>query len=607
MTTAAFLRAQASVQEQQTRNYAQLLYGFVQNNRSSFEDPQHLLGAIRSRSWGILMELADSMGVNAVQLPAPEYLVRNQFVQLVRKYPFSPKEIEGLDPEATAKKRFLAAERRCRRVNLRFANSNKLFQRKPDYERYITAARRYIAWVIGEVPNLPKIYELCDFGPGAAIGCGGDTTSFARKLLADTWTCSRSAVPYALGALWAHAQVREWVLSKEGASIYSVDPDAFRDLVLSRLEYTEHNKIEMVPKTAKTHRAIAVEPVLNGFLQKGVGEFIAACLRQRGQDLRDQERNQMRAKIGSRPDGGIPYITLDLSMASDTLALNVCKFLLPSEWYELLVQLRVQKGRLKDGGEISYSKMSSMGNGFTFPLETLIFSSICHAAAVVCNQKPDFSVYGDDIIVRQDLGLIVVELLNLIGFSVNRDKSFFFGPFRESCGADWLGGVDVRPVVLDGPLASIEALFSIHNATMRSPLVEAMFENVRPTIRDMVPAEFRFLRPYPGQEDTAFEVPIDTFLGSGGGTWCADEQRWIWRELAHRSICDFDTRWRGSATLLTTAALRGSSPKVPYALRRKTKTLFVRTDNVGDIKRDKRRLSIWQAAVRASRPDSKLG
>lgn len=606
MTTAAFLRAQASVQEQRSKNYAALLYGFVQNNRSFFETPDHLLGAIRSRSWSVLLKLADSVGENAVQLPAPEYLVRNQFVQLVRKYPFSPKEIEGLDPELTATKKFVASERRCRRVNMRVANSNRFYQRYPQYEPYVTAARRYIRWVIGEVPNLPKIYELCDFGPGAAIGCGGDTTSFARKLLADTWTCTRSAVPYALGALWANAQVREWVLSKEG-SIYSVDPDLFRDLVLSRLEYTEHNKIEMVPKTAKTHRAIAVEPVLNGFLQKGVGEFIAACLRQRGQDLRDQMRNQMRAKIGSRPDGGIPYITLDLSSASDTLALLVCKLLLPGPWYDLLVQLRVQKGMFKDGGVISYSKMSSMGNGFTFPLETLIFSSICHAAAVVSGQKPDFSVYGDDIIVRQDLGLIVVELLNLIGFSVNRDKSFFFGPFRESCGADWLGGVDVRPVVLDGPLSSLESLFSIHNATLRSPLVEAMFDKVRPTLRDMVPAEFRFLRPYPGQEDTAFEVPMDIFQGSGGGTWCADEQRWVWRELAHRPICDFDTKWRGSATLLATAALRGSSSGVPYALRRKTKTSVVRTTNVGAIKRDNRRLAFWQTAVRASRPDSRLG
>lgn len=89
MTTATFLRAQASVQEQQTRNYAQLLYGFVQNNRSSFETPDLLLGAIRSRSWKRLLELADSMG-GAVQCPAPEYLVRNQFALLVRKYPFTP-------------------------------------------------------------------------------------------------------------------------------------------------------------------------------------------------------------------------------------------------------------------------------------------------------------------------------------------------------------------------------------------------------------------------------------------------------------------------------------------------------------------------------------
>lgn len=603
MTTATFLRAQASVQEQQTRNYAQLLYGFVQNNRSSFETPDLLLGAIRSRSWKRLLELADSMG-GAVQCPAPEYLVRNQFALLVRKYPFTPEQIPGLDPRAKATEKFLAAETRCGRVNLRLL-SNKLYEKYPQYEPYLTAAKRWISWTIGEVPNLPKIYELCNFGPGAAIGCGGDTTSMARKLLAESWTITRSAVPYALGALWANAQVREWLLSQEGA-IYSVNPTLFKWRVISRLEYTEHNKIEMVPKTAKTHRAIAVEPVLNGYLQSGAGEYIAICLRQRGIDLSDQSKNQTLARRGSIPSSGVPYITLDLSSASDSLALAACKLLLPPEWYEFLMQLRVQKGLL-DGKQISYSKMSSMGNGFTFPLETLIFSAICHAAAKCCHQPQDFSVYGDDIIVRQDLGLIVVELLNLIGFKVNRDKSFFHGPFRESCGADWLGGVDVRPIVVDKPLSTIEAVFTIHNATSRSPLVAAMFEGVKPTLRSMVPDEFRFLRPYPGQEDTAFEVPLDVFMGSGGGTWCTDEQRWEWRELHHRAVRDFDTKWRGSATLLAIAALRGSSPEVPYALRRKVKTTIVRTDVAGAIKRDQRRLALWRAAVRADRPDSKLG
>lgn len=606
MTTASFLRAQSLVREQSLENYAKLLYGFVQSNVSFFPEAPSILGAIRSRSWGKVKEAADSMST-VVHGSVTEHLVRNQFALLVRKYPFDPGVIPGLDPEQTAIKKFIAAERRCRRVNLRFANSNRFYKRFHRYEPYLNAARRWIRWVIGEEPPLPKIYSMCDFGPGAAIGCNGDATSLARKLLAERWTVTRSAVPYALGALWANAQVREWLLSQlhPEKAVYTVDPSLFKAMVLSKLELVEHNNISMVHKDAESMRAIASEPSLNGFLQKGAGEFIAACLRQCGQDLRNQLRNQLKARAGSIfTVAEIPYVTLDLSSASDMLALLVCKLLLPPAWFEFLIQLRVQNGRFKDGREISYSKMSSMGNGFTFPLETLIFSSICHAAAVVSGQKPDFSVYGDDIIVRQDLALIVVELLNLVGFKVNRKKSYFHGPFRESCGADWMEGVDVRPIVLDKPLSSLEELFSIHNATLRNPLVASIFTEVRPIIREMAPTEFRFLRPYPGLEDAAFEVPMDIFMAQGGGTWCADEQRWVWRELAHRAVRDFDTRWRGSATLLAIAALRGSSSEVPYALRRKTKVSVVRTTNTEAVKRDKRRAAFWRATPQ---PESGCG
>jgi hypothetical protein len=100
-----------------------------------------------------------------------------------------------------------------------------------------------------------------------------------------------------------------------------------------------------------------------------------------------------------------------------------------------------------------------MGNGFTFPLQTAIFSSIVVAALTMdypyevarkcCsldNPSGMWSVFGDDIIVVSSHYPRVVRLLGLLGFEVNSDKSFSSGLFRESCGHDYYHGCNVRPV-----------------------------------------------------------------------------------------------------------------------------------------------------------------
>lgn len=550
--------------------YAAVLQSYVRSNSNLLRNPDTLSGYIRARDWGRLVDWAESESVEHGSVA--RYCATSQLVALIRKYPFTRTETPRLDPEGAALKKFLASEHRCKRVNQRFrAKRNK----RERYSEILHAARRWIEWVIGVAPVFTDWYPLCDFGPGAALGVHGDTTSYARKLCAESgWTVSASARPYALGAMWSNFHIVEWVLSKDG-DLFSVDPESFGSFVKNRLVLRESSSITFVPKTAKTHRAIAVEPLLNGFLQKGVGELIARRLKRVNIDLTDQTRNQRLAKKGS-VDASLTYTTLDLSAASDSMAIEVVRDLLPPEWFELLMELRVPRTVLPDGREIVLEKISSMGNGFTFPLETLVFASVCHAAAVYCRQKPDYSVYGDDIIVQQNLALLVVEVLGYLGFKVNRDKSFFHGPFRESCGADWLAGMDVRPVIADNRLESLPAIFALHNGSRRNAASEALLSECRETLRRSVPGDWRFSRPVLGELDTAFEVDPDQLDPNVTG-WCPDYQRVTWRELRKRAIRDFDTSWRGSATLLMTAALRGGTPDLPYAYRRRTAVSTVQT------------------------------
>jgi len=217
--------------------------------------------------------------------------------------------------------------------------------------------------------------------------------------------------------------------------------------------------VDFVPKNAKTHRTIVKEPVLNTMIQLALGDHIAGRLQAFGLGTRDQSINQGLACAGSITG---EYATLDLSSASDTISTELVYELLPFEWADLLDSARSRKVKL-DGVVINQEKFSSMGNGFTFPLETLIFWALSSSAS-----DDDFaSVYGDDIICSTSSVTAVKRILTACGFSINEKKSYWAGPFRESCGGDYLRGIDIRPLY-QKKLISGSELFRIHNFYVRA-------------------------------------------------------------------------------------------------------------------------------------------
>jgi hypothetical protein len=131
----------------------------------------------------------------------------------------------------------------------------------------------------------------------------------------------------------------------------------------------DDGKLEFVPKNAKTFRSTVTEPVLNGLTQLAIGDFLFDRLKRSGLDLRDQTRNQRLALEGSLTGA---LATLDLSSASDTISRELVYHLLPLEWAHFLGLSRT--GHIKYRGQrYTLEKFSSMGNGYTFPLESLIF------------------------------------------------------------------------------------------------------------------------------------------------------------------------------------------------------------------------------------------
>lgn len=78
--------------------------------------------------------------------------------------------------------------------------------------------------------------------------------------------------------------------------------------------------------------------------------------------------------------------------------------------------------------------------------ELLASGSPLAEESVQTAQLPDWGVFGDDIICHVKVSDDVVRVLRLLNAEVNLSKSFFKGPFRESCGGDYFLGQNIRGV-----------------------------------------------------------------------------------------------------------------------------------------------------------------
>jgi hypothetical protein len=319
-----------------------------------------------------------------------------------------------------ARKNFELGERICRITNRRLDHYHAHPERMPG------KVRGWVDTMEGDIASLIGDVRKCGFAFSDHMRLTGGATqdrSRARSMpflkVSGLLKAPRAALPY-IGRV-----LLDWGIN------------------LSDLKFTStsRNEIGLVPKNWKTHRTIAKEPTHALPFQLALDSFLKRKLRKWGIDLSTQEKNQELARQGSI-DGSLA--TIDLRMASDLICYNLVAWFLPSDWFAVFDAFRSSSysGSLGDG---SYAKFSSMGNGYTFTLETLIFTAACRA---VGSQR--YSVYGDDIIIESHLAPDLVQLLRFLGFAINREKSFVNpeSRFRESCGCDYYEGQLVTPFYL---------------------------------------------------------------------------------------------------------------------------------------------------------------
>lgn len=228
-------------------------------------------------------------------------------------------------------------------------------------------------------------------------------------------------------------------------------------------------RVVFVPKTQKTPRVIAIEPVCMQYMQQALSTFlvsrIEACKLTGGRvNFARQSVNQ---KLSLSSSSTREYATLDMKEASDRVSFEHVRrlFSVCPTLFEQIDACRSRRAALPNGEILTLAKFASMGSALCFPVESLAF--FCAIVSIRIQERGlqptarnvriyarDVYVYGDDLVVPADEAPSICAGLEALGFLVNRRKSFWNGKFRESCGVDAYDGVNVTPTYIRHKLPS---------------------------------------------------------------------------------------------------------------------------------------------------------
>lgn len=414
-----------------------------------------------------------------IQYPAPQ-IVGERTLQEIRalrlltcfqKYGF----FTGSDPDQRrirAFQKFVSSEHTCKDIN----ENCPLFSDKDathnfrgmtptflDQEIFplVNKMKFYIRSCLGRFPKT-RAFNQRHNGPGAAVGCHGSKATEISKCVYPQ-SINRSCLSLFgssfISELFSHSELSS---NQHLSSQLPIRTGSY-PVISALFSSAEYSELDFVPKDAEIDRTISVEPVCNVSLQLGIADIMSKKIKRYFSiDLRSQNHNQELARIGSINQ---QLVTIDLESASDTVSLRLLN-LLPTDWAEAIFRIRSHSWKNKEFGTSVFHKISSMGNGVTFPLETLIFTAACKAVFSACRikwEKQSVAVYGDDIIVPQKAYSLLRSLLKSLGFSINKKKSFSTGFIRESCGHDYFHGHRIDRFTVKKDLSESLNRVSLHN------------------------------------------------------------------------------------------------------------------------------------------------
>ncbi len=365
-------------------------------------------------------------------------------------------------------------------------------------QEFILDVKRQVTWWFGGNFSDPDAgFPACftpKFGPGSTVSCRGRTATVADKMSISPHCTTRlidllKHHPMFEETAWARALLDRRLLGYEDGSLSGFVPCDFS-------EWTS------VPKNALTQRGIGMGVDVSLSYQLATGAWMKSCFRNRGWDLRIQQPiHRELAREGSITRN---WSTIDLKNASNTVSIELVNRCVPpllKEWLNILRETHVRK----DGDLFRCELFSSMGNGFTFELESVLFMSVCQVVlrrlGLPHKGGTDVFVYGDDLIVPTSAATEVIAALQLCGFEINESKTFVDGPFRESCGGDFWCGEPVRAHELEKFPTTPAEHMALANGLRRAGAVyrddflhRDHFRNAWASVLDCLPSAIRECR-----------------------------------------------------------------------------------------------------------------
>lgn len=303
-----------------------------------------------------------------------------------------------------------------------------------------------------------------EFGPGESFISSRGHVHLFGKLDPRTSTVTFEALNFAALMVSSNKGLRKVfleVLKKKPRSLYKVEQqNAFQKASVQKSSISLRVRVfaEMVKDYWKTNgliqygsrgssvyksstkrRFINIECLLNVIIQKMIAWAFRACLKTNAKIDLDLGQDYHKTLIRDKR-----WTTVDFSNASDSILSQLVRTLFWSSpkiltYMEtvrssyVLIPTPVGKGLIN-----MYHKplkFSSMGNGYTFELLTMVTASVGRYF------DRNASSYGDDVIISTEYADDYINTMINLGFQVNKKKTFHNLPFRESCGGFYLDNV----------------------------------------------------------------------------------------------------------------------------------------------------------------------
>lgn len=288
-------------------------------------------------------------------------------------------------------------------------------------------------------------------------------------------------------------QADKFLFRKLGHSQRAGIPSTFLWKLARVVTFVNGSRFSTVPKNNESVRPINIEPFGNLVVQRSIGIHLRNEIKRLYDIDLDTLQEVHRERIASQ------VATIDLKNASDAVSCDLVRFLFPKALQRQIFDARSPMVFGLDGNYHLTKKISSMGNGFTFELMTLILLSVCRM------HDPEATVFGDDIIVSKSVAVGVMQDIRVVGFVVNSEKSFIDGPFRESCGGNYHDDHGyIESYDFEWPV-SIRDCIVIHNKAAVLAEVYPSFRRLYQQLTRLVPNDLRSGAPC--------EIPSGFFMG----------------------------------------------------------------------------------------------